>query len=318
VPGRPVDVLYAPAKQVAHYGGLQVCGSVWICPVCAAKISERRRVELAAALATWSTEPAVVARRLLLVTFTLQHHIGDSLSSVFSALKRARRLLMGGKYAVAFAQKYAIVGMVRTLELTYGENGWHPHLHVLYFFEREVPIIPFTDEIKARWSATVKSAGGFASYQHGCDVRFSDADIAEYIAKWGKEPKWTVSHEMTKSVSKYGSRDGRTPLQLLAEYFDGNQASGRLWLQYALTFKGERQLFWSHGLRVRLGLEVEKTDEELAAEQEEIAIILASLSIGAWRVVVANDARAELLEVAASGDKAQVFAFLGQLGVSGL
>ena len=30
----------------AFYGGLVVCGSVWLCPICAAKISERRRIEL--------------------------------------------------------------------------------------------------------------------------------------------------------------------------------------------------------------------------------------------------------------------------------
>ena len=37
--------------ESAHYKGLQTCGSVWACPVCSAKISERRRIELAAAIA---------------------------------------------------------------------------------------------------------------------------------------------------------------------------------------------------------------------------------------------------------------------------
>src|SRR5438552_1083589 len=41
-----VDVFYSPQHQSAHYGGLMVCGSVWVCPLCAAKISERRRAEL--------------------------------------------------------------------------------------------------------------------------------------------------------------------------------------------------------------------------------------------------------------------------------
>src|SRR4051794_16390042 len=40
-----VDVLYSPQHKSAHYGGLMVCGSVWVCPLCAAKISEHRRVE---------------------------------------------------------------------------------------------------------------------------------------------------------------------------------------------------------------------------------------------------------------------------------
>src|SRR5260370_40243977 len=41
-----VDVLYSPSRQSAHYRGLMVCGSIWVCPICAAKISERRRIEL--------------------------------------------------------------------------------------------------------------------------------------------------------------------------------------------------------------------------------------------------------------------------------
>ena len=72
---------------------------------------------------------------------------------------------------------------------------------------------------------------------------------------------------------------------------------------------------WSSGLRERLGLTKEKSDEEIAIEQEEIAVVLSSLTTGAWRIVLANDARGELLEVAAGGDPAQVEAFLVQLGV---
>jgi len=109
-----------------------------------------------------------------------------------------------------------------------------------------------------------------------------------------------------------------TPLQLLSDYFNGDVDAGRLWLQYALNFKGQHQLYWSRGLRALLGLEPEKSDEELAIEQEEIAVILASLSIGVWRVVVGNDARAELLQVASTGDKEQVFAFLRGIGVDGV
>jgi len=50
VKGATVDVFYSPDHQSAHYGGLMVCGSVWVCPVCAIKISEKRRVELEKAI----------------------------------------------------------------------------------------------------------------------------------------------------------------------------------------------------------------------------------------------------------------------------
>ena len=312
-----VSVLYAPIGQIGHFGGLQICKSVWMCPVCAAKVSEKRREELSTALRKWTETYTAESKRMLLVTFTLQHQKENNLSDVLGALKAARRGLVSGRAAQTFNDTYGCVGSIRSLEVTYGEHGWHPHLHVLMFFDREVPILPFEAGIKARWSERVASIGGYASWLHGCDVRFSDKDIAEYIAKWGKEPKWTVSHEMTKGVAKCGRKSGSTPMQLLADYWNGDRAAGRLWLQYAVNLKGERQLWWSHGLRDRLGLGVEKTDEELAEEHEEIAIVLANLSYGTWRVVLANDARGELIEAAGSGDVDQVRSLLTKLGLLG-
>lgn len=254
-------------------------------------------------------------RRLLLVTFTLRHSKDDDLSYVFGVLKKARRLLVGGRWSQAFNERYEVAGTVRALELTYGQNGWHPHLHVLMFCRQEIPIVRFEAELKQRWLDCVAASGGSANWQNGCDVRFSDSDISAYITKWGKEPAWTTAHEMTKAVTKTAHRAGKTPMQLLVDYLNGDERAGRLWFQYAVNLKGERQLVWSHGLRDLLGLAEEKTDEEIAVEQSEIAIVLSSLSIGAWRVVLANDARGELLEIAATGDAIRVAEFLRSLGV---
>src|SRR5690606_2958938 len=49
---KTVDVLYSPEVKKAHYKGLITCARVWLCPVCAANITERRREELTAALSS--------------------------------------------------------------------------------------------------------------------------------------------------------------------------------------------------------------------------------------------------------------------------
>ncbi len=50
-----VQVLHGrgPQGETARFGGLEVCGSVWLCPVCAAKITERWRRELEENVARW-------------------------------------------------------------------------------------------------------------------------------------------------------------------------------------------------------------------------------------------------------------------------
>lgn len=324
-----VDVLYAPEKFAAHYSGLMVCKSVWMCPVCSAKITERRREDLTLGVNNFYAANGV--KRVLLVTFTLSHHIGDNLQTIKKALLKARRYLVGGRDAKAFNAQFGIVGSVRSLEVTYGSNGWHPHLHVLYFFDREIAIIPFEETIKARWSHCVAMVGGFASWNYGVDVRFSDREVANYVAKFGKEPewlgaketsvlgvdKWSISHEVTKGPSKVSKNGGSTPLQLLQDFASGNTLSGALWVQYALNFRGERQIRYSSGLRELLGLDIEKTDDEIADECSEVAIILAQLNREDWKVVLGNDCRGELLQVASSGDIVCLRAFLTSIGIVG-
>ena len=59
----------------------------------------------------------------------------------------------------------------------------------------------------------------------------------------------------------------------------------------------------------------EQSDQEIAEATSEEAILLARLDLAAWAIVLANDARYELLEVASSGDVEEIRKFLAMLGV---
>ena len=147
-------------------------------------------------------------------------------------------------------------------------------------------------------------------------MRAADGAVGDYVSKFGAD--WTAAHELTKAVVKKGRRaESRTVAQLLADYaLAGDTQAGALWREYAVLFKGKRQLVWSDGLRARLLPELEeKSDEELANEHDELAVLLATLTLSQWSRVVANDARAELLTVAGSGDREQLVSFLACLGV---
>ena len=314
IPSRAgVDVFRSAAHNTAHYGGLQVCASVWACPVCSAKITERRRLELGAGTKFWRDE---AGGYLLLVTYTLRHNYRDNLSDVLSALLSAYERVHQARWWMDFSDKHRIIGKLRSLEVTYGDNGWHPHIHTLYFLgSGRIPrVMSFETALRERWLYQLARLGRDASWANGVDVRMTDEAIAEYIAKYGKESTWTIEHEMTKTPVKLGKAGGRTAFQLLNEYMFGDEASGRLFLQYALNFKGKSQLAWSRGLRAILRLDQEKTDTQVANEMEEDAQLLAQLNRDQWRVILANDARAELLNVAVTGDVDAFWSFVKQLG----
>lgn len=308
-----VDVYRSPKFSTAHYGGLQVCASVWACPVCSAKITERRRIELAGGVQFWRSE---AAGYLLLVTYTLRHHQGDSLDLLLSALLLAFENVHKGGWWSRFQAKYRIYGKVRALEVTHGASGWHPHIHVLYFLgSGPLPAVAGIEVgLKTRWLELLKKQGRDASWANGVDVRMSDKDIAEYLAKYGEEPNWKIEHEMTKTPSKIAKKGGRTAFQLLKDFSEGDTVSGRLFMQYVVNFKGKSQLHWSKGLRSLLHMDVELSDKEVATKLENDAILLAQLTRDQWRLVVGNDARAELLNIAARGDIDGLWSFLATLG----
>ena len=304
-----VDIYRNPEFAKASLGGLVTCASVWACPVCSSKITERKRIDLAGGLHHWRDE---AGGYLLLVTFTLRHHKGDNLKTVLGALLNAFEYTHKGGWWQRFKAKHNIWGRVRALEVTHGDKGWHPHIHCLYFIGsgNQPAVNAFELALKERWLNMLKKRGRDASWENGIDVRIKDSDISDYVAKYGKEPNWKIEHEMTKSPSKIGKWHNKTPFQLLHEYNEGDSASGRLFIQYVMNFKGKAQLDWSTGLRSMCGLDKEKSDEELAKEREKGANLWAQVTRDIWRVIIGNDALAELMKLADAGDADRFWAFV--------
>jgi hypothetical protein len=312
VPGKDVSVWYAELVARAHYKGLMTCGSVWTCPICTAKITERRRIELTEAI------EKAKALQVVLATFTMHHDRRDKLPILLDDLLASYRFLKAGRCWAGIEVDYELIGSVRELEPTYWINGWHPHLHVLFFANGDIDLSGFGDVLKERWLSVLAVHGRTASEEHGVKISDRRGDVARYVAKFGYEPKaklWTVEHELTKSPSKLGTSEHRTPMQLLRDYMLGDVRSGELWKTYVSSFKGKRQLVWSRGLRHALGLDEEKTDEELAGIADEPSVLLATLSLEQWRAVLEKDLRGELLKVADSGNAGKVQVFVESLGV---
>ena len=209
------------------------------------------------------------------------------------------------------------------LEVTWSTlNHWHPHTHELIFTlngEHDIGDVTYENEVRHAWPRAAAHEGLHMNAR-GYKLDRTFGAVADYIAKFGHQPvgkPWGVETEMTKGHVKQGRGpiEHLTPFAVLFQVYQGQTALIPIFQEYATWFKGKHQLTWSSGLRKRLlGEEEEKTDEELAAEQREEAVLLGLLTRPQWRVVLANDARGELLEVAHGGDWHEVEAFLAQIG----
>ena len=297
----------------AAYAGLQTCGSVWSCPICAAKIAERRRVELQAAIATHKAQSGAVT----LLTLTTPHQKTDKLSELLENQSKALARFWADRTVKEVFKDMGGIGHVRALEVTHGRkspsnNGWHPHYHCLMFCGSGVDLIRFDGpqmkdwqvKLYLRWAACcVKSGLGEPSYAHG--LKLDDGTKAgNYAAKWGLED------EMTKGHTKKALH-GETPFDFLRAYLaDGSdRQAAALFAEFSETFKGKRQLSWSRGLKARFAIE-ETSDEELSTRVEESAILLGLLTVDQWRDVLKVDGRATVLEIAARAGWPEVQRYL--------
>ena len=310
---QPVDVNYSPSRKSASYSNIISCGSVWHCPVCAARISERRRVELQSAVDIWAERGGSTA----MLTLTVQHERDEPLPEVLADLTKAQNAFWSGKAAVNLRAKYGIAGRVRALEVTHGGNGWHPHIHILLFLAQELTELELErleNGVSKRWQRIVDNRyERYASFERGAKITFAGGKVSDYVSKFGKD--WTAAHELAKATVKTAHGRNRTPNKLLADSLEGDAYASYLWWQYAQAMKGKRQLAWSKGLRKLLGLGEVETDEDLAEQVEPDAMPIARLSRDAWRGVLAHDIRGELLAVAAGGEQSKVREFLEQFSI---
>jgi hypothetical protein len=302
--GKQIQVLKSIDFKTTSYDGLQTCGSVWACPVCSAKIAERRRVEIQAAMAMHQAAGGCV----YLLTLTAPHQFRDLLGDLLTRQAKALHRFWVNREVKSILQEMRTIGQIRALEVTHGRksprnNGWHPHYHVMLFagagvdlgrvglVQMEVWQIRLYEE----WAeCCVRSGLGEPSAEHG--LKLDDGNkAAKYISKWGFEDEMTKGH--TKKAI-----NGETPFDFLRSYLadSKDKQAGALFIEFAETFKGKRQLRWSSGLKRRYSIG-DKTDDELAAVQDDFARLLGIITLDQWRDVLAVEGRGQVLLLAAAG-----------------
>lgn len=309
-----VPVVYSLKAKRANFRNLQTCASVWRCAVCAAKISEERRRALKRATGSFK---AKTQGRVYLVTRTVPHGLNDPLPQTMAHFKVAEAAYKAGKGYNTIKTKFGYVGTVRNVEVTYGLNGWHPHIHELVFVTDSLDMEELKLSLHTKWAAACKKAGFAApSWEHGVDVR--DGDFAEnYVSKFGLETyQWTASDELTKSHIKKAKGASVSPFDLLRiadQATDPNivQFARARFAEFAKAFHGKRQLVVTPSLKPYFEEEEpEKTDEEIAADTHPDDGILATMTKFGWTKLRRLNRRGQMLEIARSNDPDRVKGYL--------
>lgn len=312
-----LSLLYSDKQSKARFYGAAVCGSVWTCPVCAERITAVRRSELKKLL-------SLTKYRVVMVTFTLEHHEGEALKPMVDSLNRAVRAMKKHRAWRRFSKKWGLVGHVHALEVTRGKNGWHPHRHEMLVLDpeklpkdgSEAKALLETEmrrELYEMYHFELNEAGRDCDEEHGVAVSANRKDYGDYISKWG------VTEELTRSTNKLASNGGKSVWELLTDAVNGDASAWADFLEYARAFKGKKQLHWSKGLRELLELPLKELSDEEAAntlpEPEERTVV--QLSRSGLYFLRDNDLYPSVLTFTekVKGDVQEVIDFLARMGL---
>jgi len=286
---------------VASIRGVRRCGGVHSCFQCGPKVRNGRAQEVRQV----ANRHLAMGGSLVFATFTMRHHAGHRLALLWSTVAGAWTQMRSGGRSKVLEATYGVSGYVRALEVTHGQNGWHPHLHVLLLIDGDLPGYLFKMlqwELAEAWKNEVARHGWMNAVSDSAlrIERVRDAgDVAGYVTKVDGT---CIDQEMTRADLKTARRKGRTPWQIFRDFLDyGDPADLELWREYEQASKGKNAVTFSRHLRERYAVQV-RTDVELAEEQTG-HVSWASLDHQSWRLVADAGETSALMQAVSVHDE---------------
>lgn len=311
----PAGTDIAVKNGSAYFTGLTTCGSVWACPVCSARIRQRRALEIETAVLQHLQSGGGVG----FLTLTLPHQRDDELAQLLGVVQGAWKGTQQSRGVRALGAELELSGRIRSTEITYGAwHGWHPHLHVLLLTDR--------DTCESAWEharGIFSRAWAHAVVRLGADrpgedvgvtlARVERAEIGQYLAKvqdhYG-EPS-SLGREMARGDVKRGRKRSRTPFELAEAAVQGVVPELPLWWTYEQATKGRRAIEWSRGLKARFDV-AEVADEDLAAADVDGDRVV-RVDGEQWGLLLRSRSETHVLDLVEQGGQPAAHAFLAGL-----
>ena len=299
--GDNVQLYQSNEHKKAFFGGVVQCGRVFTCPVCAAKVQERRRIEIAKAFDYAYDQ----GKKVIMITITFPHQRTQHLKDLLRMQSESLARLRSGKAWQNRKKGVGYTGLIRSLEITHSDrNGWHPHTHEAWIVDKTVNVETFREWLANRWhSVCIKSGLLTEEYEkteyfleHSIQIT-DNCSNSDYLAKLDDSKHWGADAELAKSSVKQAKGKGVHPYEFLSLSMAGDKQAGRRFIEYADAMRGKAQIFWSRGLKKLVNVE-ELTDEEIAAKIEDAADLLGHLDVNDWRVIKTANAQAFVLDIA--------------------
>lgn len=183
----------------------------------------------------------------VLATLTVRHSARDPIEICKAVRSKCWKKFVAGKPWIQFRARFGLE-WIAAEEVTRGDNGWHPHMHVLLLPGRDSgDVLGSREWWHERWSRIVErelGADNVPSWEHGTDLRYSDR--AEYLSKLGLDEDPTP-FKLGLELTDAKAVKGRAPMQLLVRALEGDRAALDFFVALQLSRHRCRDVTYSKG-----------------------------------------------------------------------
>lgn len=299
------------------YSGLETCGSVWTCPVCALKITYDRAKKVAKMLKNIQD---MQIYSIGFLTLTIKHEFRTKLSHSKTLILKAYRKITKSRKYLRLCSIFNIKGNIRALEIKYSiKTGWHPHLHILYVGTCN------KNDLELFGNAIIdlflKETGEKAGRQGQKYLPILNIKgIKEYLTKWKAADEICKGHTKTKSKA-----ESFTPFEMLdfiRKNKHENDQKARVkefkakFLEFYQQTKGTKQLTISENLeKFNFDLDFNKTDEEISREKQKDVVEVIKIDHSLFRKITKNNIQSDILNIIQYEPKENLILFLQEFGI---
>lgn len=297
----PLDgpvVAHVSDQATVHVRGVKRCGSSWVCTVCGPTVRSRRARDIDHAVEWWLDH----GREVWFITVTVPHCAPGCVREHVHGHHRLRALrqqlsgmwsdMWQGEAGKALREAESVEYRIVAPEITYGSNGWHPHLHGLLF------VRPGFDPVQVarRWRQMFERNGIGDRYVPSVSVELhryvpGDEMVGEYLLA---ADTWGAGLELARADLK--SNHGVTAAAILELASTGEKRWVARWCEYEAATKGWHSVRWSPGLRDLVGLDAERTDADLAASDDAGEVVATVITPAAvWAGAIGSGSMPALL-----------------------
>lgn len=215
-----------------------------------------------------------------MVTYTIRHSVRDNLSSLLDALYGSLRAARNGRRHKEF---YKLVhGYIRSTEIMYGSNGWHPHIHEVIYIKKGATIDQIKDTVVRHYKEALDSIGK-KSNKHTVDVK-----------RWDGSTDYVTKGSDIEEVVGWVNKEGRTSLnifQILRRSVDSDRFKN-LFTEYYYATKRRKITIVSRSLADAYKQAREKIDNE---DEQQEGEVIHEFDRDEWRQVAKANMQYQIL-----------------------